>query len=127
MADSFDAVEIIQSILGTAVSGASVYKERSTRDDLEAHIVIRSTGTTNLEVVNIAQVNVNIYVPMWANGTVNRQKLKTIRSYIVNLIENAADPAGYYCVIDMAFSALLEDAKEGFDCFTIRYELTLNN
>ena len=126
MADNFDAVDIMQDILGTALSGAPVFKDRAPTDQAGYHVVIRSNANNSLEVVNVAQVNVNIYVPRWKNGMVDRFNLKTIRTLVNTKVNNASSPAGYYCVIDRAFSTLLEDVKKDFDCFTIRYEITLN-
>jgi len=124
MTDSLNAIKIIYDIIKTC--GVSVFKDRSPRDQAGEHIIVGSNGSTNLEVVNLAQVNVNIYIPKPKGGMVNRPRIETVRTAVYTLIANATGPAGYYCVIDQAFSALLEDAKEGFDVFTIRYEITLN-
>ena len=125
MADNLDAVDIIYDIIKSC--GVTVVKDRSSRDQDGEFIVIRSSGNTNLASVNVAQVNVNIFIPRPSNGMVNRPRVETLRTTITNLIKNASDPEGYYCVIDQVFSALLEDVRKDYDCFTIRYELTLNN
>ena len=126
MADNFDAVNIIQNILGTSLSGASVYKDRAPRNVEVEYIVVNSNACNSLDVVNVAQVNVNIFVPHLHDGTVDRQTIRTIRAAAHTAITNAASPAGYYCRIDRVFSAPVPDAREGYDCFSLRYELTLN-
>jgi len=125
MADNFDATKIIYNIIKNV--GVSVFKERPPRDQSGEHIIVRSNACNHGEYVNIPQVNVNIFIPKTANGMVNRDRIETIRTAVYTAISSAEDPEGYYCYIDRSFSALIEDAKEGFDCFTIRLELTLNS
>jgi len=124
MADNFDAEEIIYNIIKSC--GVTVFKNRSPRDQSGEHIIVRSIVDNKMEVVNVDQTAVNIFIVKPKDGMVNRARVKAVRTLVEGLIENASKPAGYYCVIDQSFSALLEDTKEGFDCFTIRYELTLN-
>lgn len=124
MADGFDSEEIIYEMIKTC--GVPVFKGPSPRDQEGNHVVVRSVVCNNIEVVNVAQVAVNIFVDKPDNGVIDRSSIKSLLTAIETLIKNASDPAGYYCVIDKIFSKTLESAKRGFDCFTIRYELTLN-
>lgn len=124
MADNFDAEEIIYDMIKNI--GVSVIKGRMTRDQKGEYINVRSNGCNHGEIVNIPRVNVNIYVPRTTDGLVNRARIKAIRTLVYNAISAADDPEGYYCIVDQSFSALLEDVRKGYDCFTIRYELTLN-
>jgi hypothetical protein len=124
MADNFDAEQIIYDMIKNV--GVAVFQDRPRRDRSGEYIVIRSNGCNYGEIVNIPQVNVNIFVPRTADGMVNRDRIEAIRTLIYNAISSADDPEGYYCIIDQSFSNLLEDVREGYDCFTIRYELTLN-
>ena len=124
MADNFDAEEIIYDMIKNV--GVSVFKGRVPRDKEGEYINVRSNGCNYDDVVNIPQVNVNIYVPRPAGGMVNRTRIKAIRTLVYNAISGADDPEGYYCIIDQSFSSLIDDVREGYDCFTIRYELTLN-
>lgn len=129
MADNFDAVEIIYDIIKTC--GPAVYKDKAPVDTLVEHVVINSPACGHGPVVNIPHVNVNIFVPRPKEGLVNRTRIKTIRTAVYNLIKASDGPDDYYCAIDRQFSALIEAGsneklKEGFDCFTIRFELTLN-
>ena len=124
MADNFDAVEIIYDAIKNILSG-KVFKDKAPRDQDGEHIVVNSPACNHSEVVNIPQVNVNIFVPKGANGMVDRARIKTLRSSIYTQIDSAS-PSGYYCYIDRSFSALLENVRDGYDCFTIRLELTLN-
>jgi len=125
MADNFDAVQITYDIIKTC--GVSVFQDRILKDQAGEYVVVGSNACNNLPAVNVAQVNVNIYIPRSTNGMPNRTRLEAVRTSILTLIGNATAPAGYYCVIDQIFSALLNDVREGYDCFTIRLELTLNN
>ena len=124
MADGFDSEEIIYEMIKTC--GVPVFKGPSPRDQEGNHVVVISIVCSNLEVVNTAPVAVNIFVVKPDNGVIDRSSMKALRTTIETMVKNAPKPAGYYCVIDKAFSKMLESAKRGFDCFTIRYELTLN-
>ena len=127
MADNFDAVDIIYDAIKSI--GVPVFLDRSPRDQSGEHVVVSSNTCAYDEVVNIPQVNVNIFVPRTSNGMINRTRVKALRTLVYNAVD-AASPDNY-CVIDQVFSALIESSrmssvKEAFDCFTIRYELTLN-
>ena len=124
MADGFDSEEIIYEIIKTC--GVPVFKGPSPRDQDGNHVVVISIVCNELEVVNVSQVAVNIFVTKPDNGVVDRAAIKALRTTIETLIKNASDPAGYYCAIDKIFSKPLESTKEGFDCYSSRYELTLN-
>jgi len=124
MADGFDSEEILHEMIQSV--GVPVYKGPAPLNLETEHIVIRAIVTTSLDVVNVIPVAINIYVPKPDNGMVNRDRLKAIRTLVRGLIANGSSPEGYYCVIDPAFSQIMEEAKKGFDCFTMRYELTQN-
>lgn len=124
MADNFDAVEIVYGVISSW--GVATYKDKSPENITTEHIVVNSpSGGASSFGTNDISVNVNIFIPVTANGMINRARLKAIRTGIRPLIE-AASPSGYYCYIDPEFSALLENVKKGFDCFIMRYLLTLN-
>ena len=122
MNDNFDAVEIVYAAISSV---GTVYKDKAPRDTSGTYVVVNSPSCAQRRFVNIPLVNVNIFVPKTSNGMVNRTSLKTIRTAVYSGVESA-DPEGYYCEIDRVFSALVEDVREGYDCFTIRFELTLN-
>ena len=125
MADNFDAVDIIYSVISTY--GVAAYKDKSPESPTSEHIVINSPAAGKSGFgTNDVYVNVNIFVPVTPNGMPNRTRIKAIRSALRALIEAAA-PAGYYCIVEFSFSQLIENVKPGFDCFTMRYLLTLNN
>jgi len=124
MADGFDSEEILYNIIEDC--GVMVYKGPAPTNKSGEHIVVRSIVTSNLPDVNVVPVAVNIYKPKTGNGMIDRTWFKAIRATIYSLVEAAASPSGYYCVIDRIFSQFIEDGKDGFDCFSIRYELTLN-
>jgi hypothetical protein len=130
MADNFDAVEIIYDIIKDC--GVDVFKDKTPTDTLGEHVVVASPACNHGRFVNIPMVNVNIFVPRPKGGMVNRTRIKEIRTAIYNAIDASSGPDGYYCAIDRAYSGLtessnLEKLKEGLDCFTIKYELTLNS
>ena len=126
MADNFDAVEIIYSLISGI--GVDVYKDKAPRDVSGEYVVVNSPtcgpGNSN-QTVNIAQANVNIFIPSPTDGMVNRDRLKALRTLVYSAVDGA-EVEDYYCWIDRSFSAPVEDARKGYDCFTIRYELTLN-
>jgi len=124
MADNFDAVDIVFSAL--ALVGVTAFKDKSPENQAGEHIVVNSPscGPSSF-ATNDSAVNVNIFVPVTPNAMVNRPRLEAIRSAVYAGIESS-DTSGYYCYIDNEFSALIENAKKGFDCFTIRYLITIN-
>lgn len=124
MADNFDAVDIIYSALDSIE--ISAWKDKSPEDTKVEHIVVNSPSAGPSSYgTNDVSVNVNIFVPPAPNGMINRARFKALMTAVSSGIESA-DTSGYYCAIDPEFSGLLEKAKKGFDCFTIRFLLTLN-
>jgi len=124
MADNFDAVDIIFSALASV--GVVAFKDKSPENQAGEHIVINSPSSgPSSYATNDTSVNLNIFVPVAPNAMVNRPRLEAIRSDVYTGIESA-NTSGYYCYIDKEFSALIENAKKGFDCFTIRFILTIN-
>jgi len=124
MADNFDAVDILYGVINPF--GVTTYKDKSPEGITTEHIVVNSPSSgPSGYATNDISVNVNVFVPVTPNGMPNRARFKTIRTGIKPLIE-AANPSGYYCYVDLEFTALIENAKKGFDCFTMRYLITLN-
>lgn len=124
MADNFDAVEILYGVVSPY--GVATFKDKAPEDQTGEHIVINSpSGGASSYATNDINVNVNIFLPVTANGMPNRTRFKTIRTAIRPLIE-AANPSAYYCYVDPEFFALIENAKKGFDCYSMRFLLTIN-
>jgi len=136
MADNFDAVEIIYD--NVSPYGIQCYKDLAPLEEVPGdegeHITINSpSGNKSGFATNDINVDINIFVPKTPNGMVNRTRIKTIRTGIKSLIESSGDPDGYYCVIDRGLTGLVRagsvenTSKAGYDCFVMRYILTLNN
>lgn len=124
MADNFDAVDIIYSAISSI--GVTAYKDKAPEGITGEHIALTSPSSAPSSYgTNDVVVNVNIFVPVTANGMINRTRLKAIRT-LVDAGVQSASTTGYYCDIDPEFSAFIDNAKKGFDCFTIRYLITIN-
>ena len=125
MADNFDAVDIAYDLVKDILT--DVFKDKSPENQSGEHIVINApSATPSGNFVSDVPVNINIFVPVTANKMINRTRIKTLRDSIYTEIDGSEDPEGFYCIKERAFSGPIEGAKEGFDCFSIRYFLTLN-
>ena len=75
------------------------------------------------EVVNNGTVNINVFVKNQSNGMPDRQLMKGTVRNIKSALRNIKHPFGMYWKSRIVWSESLGEAKEGFDCTNIRFEV----
>ena len=75
------------------------------------------------EVVNKGSVNINVFVKNQAKGRPDRQLMKGVTRKVKSALRNITPPFGMYWKSRIVWSEPLGEAKEGFDCTNIRFEV----
>lgn len=123
MADQFDIVDIIYDAVEPASAGFILYKDCSADGEKKNHITVRMLPINETEVVNKGPVNINIFVKKQANGMPDRQLMKGAVRNIMSALRNITPPFGMYWKSRIVWSEPLGEAKEGFECMNIRFEV----
>lgn len=123
MADQFDIVDIVYDVVEPTSVGFVLYKDRSGDGETKNHITIRMLTLNETEVVNKGPVNINIFVKKQANGMPDRQLMKGAVRKVKSALRNIIPPFGMYWKSRIVWSEPLGEAKEGFDCTNIRFEV----
>lgn len=123
MADQFDIVDIVYDVVEPTSVGFVLYKDRSDDGETKNHITIRMLTLNETEVVNKGPVNINIFVKKQANGMPDRQLMKGAVRKVKSALRNIIPPFGMYWKSRIVWSEPLGEAKEGFDCTNIRFEV----
>ena len=123
MADQFDIVDIVYDAIEPASTGFILYKDRSADGETKNHITVRMLPLNETEVVNKGVVNINIFVKNQSNGMPDRQLMKGTVRNIKSALRNIKPPFSMYWKSRIVWSESLGEAKEGFDCTNIRFEV----
>lgn len=123
MADQFDIVDIVYDAIEPASTGFILYKDRSADGETKNHITVRMLPLNETEVVNKGVVNINIFVKNQSKGMPDRQLMKGTVRNIKSALRNIKPPFGMYWKSRIVWSESLGEAKEGFDCTNIRFEV----
>lgn len=123
MADQFDIVDIVYDAVEPASTGFILYKDRSADGETKNHITVRMLPLNETDVVNKGVVNVNVFVKNQAKGMPDRQLMKGTVRNIKSALRNITPPLGMYWKSRIVWSESLGEAKEGFDCTNIRFEV----
>ena len=123
MADQFDIVDIVYDAVEPASTGFILYKDRSADGETKNHITVRMLPLNETEVLNKGVVNVNVFVKNQAKGMPDRQLMKGTVRNIKFALRNIKPPFGMYWKSRIVWSESLGEAKEGFDCTNIRFEV----
>lgn len=123
MADQFDIVDIVYDVVEPTSAGFVLYKDRSGDGETKNHITIRMLTLNETEVVNKGPVNINVFVKKQANGMPDRQLMKGAVRKVKSALRNIIPPFGMYWKSRIVWSESLGEAKEGFDCTNIRFEV----
>lgn len=123
MADQFDIVDIVYDVVEPTSAGFVLYKDRSGDGETKNHITIRMLTLNETEVVNKGPVNINVFVKKQANGMPDRQLMKGAVRKVKSALRNIIPPFGMYWKSRIVWSEPLGEAKEGFDCTNIRFEV----
>ena len=116
MADQFDIVDIVYDAVEPVSTSFILYKDRSGDGETKNHITIRMLTLNETDVVNKGSVNINVFVKKQKNGMPDRQLMKGVT-------RNITPPFGMYWKSRIVWSEPLGEAKEGFDCTNIRFEV----
>lgn len=125
MADQFDIVDIVYDVVEPTSAGFVLYKDRSGDGETKNHITIRMLTLNETEVVNKGPVNINVFVKKQANGMPDRQLMKGAVRKVKSALRNIIPPFGMYWKSRIVWSESLGEAKEGFDCTNIRFEVKI--
>lgn len=123
MADQFDIVDIVYDTVEPAVTGFVLYKDCSGDGETKNHITIRMLALSETDVVNKGTVNINVFVKKQKNGMPDRQLMKGVVRDIKSALRQIKPPFGMYWKSRIVWSESLGEAKEGFDCTNIRFEV----
>lgn len=123
MADQFDIVDIVYNAVEPAGIGFVLCKDRSGDGETKNHITIRMLALNETDVVNKGPVNINVFVKKQANGMPDRQLMKGTVRKVKSALRNIIPPFGMYWKSRIEWSEPLGEAKEGFDCMNIRFEV----
>lgn len=123
MADQFDIVDIVYDAVEPASTGFILYKDRSADGETKNHITVRMLALSETDVVNKGPVNINVFVKKQANGMPARQLMKGAVRNIKSALRNIKPPFSMYWKSRIVWSESLGEAKEGFDCTNIRFEV----
>ena len=123
MADQFDIVDIVYDAIEPASIGFILYKDRSADGETKNHITVRMLPLNETEVVNKGVVNINIFVKNQSKGKPDRQLMKGTVRNIKSALRNIKPPFSMYWKSRIVWSESLGEAKEGFDCTNIRFEV----
>lgn len=123
MADQFDIVDIVYDAVELAGTGFILYKDRSADGETKNHITVRMLPLNETEVVNKGVVNINIFVKNQSKGKPDRQLMKGTVRNIKSALRNIKPPFSMYWKSRIVWSESLGEAKEGFDCTNIRFEV----
>lgn len=123
MADQFDIVDIVYDAIELVVSGFILYKDCSGNGEEGDHVTIRPLSLGETTVVNKGNININVFVSKQINGMPDRQTMKWAVRNIKSALRNIKPPFGMYWKSRIVWSEPLGEAKEGFDCTNIRFEV----
>ena len=111
MADQFDIVDIVYNAVEPASTGFILYKDQSGDGEKRNHITIRSLALNGKDYVNKGSININIFVKRPSKGVSDRQlMIETVRGV-------------RFVLRDIVWSEPMGEAKDGFDCTNIRFEV----
>lgn len=123
MADQFDIVDIVYDAVEPVSTSFILYKDRSGDGETKNHITIRMLTLNETEVVNKGSVNINVFVKSQAKGWPDRLLMKGVTRRVKSALRNIRPPFGMYWKSRIVWSEPLGEAKEGFDCTNIRFEV----
>lgn len=123
MADQFDIVDIVYDAVEPISTSFILYKDRSGDGETKNHITIRMLTLNETEVVNKGIANINVFVKQQHNGMPSRQLMKESTRKIKSALREIKPPFGMYWKSRIVWSEPLGEAKEGFDCTNIRFEV----
>lgn len=125
MADEFDILDIVYNAIESV--GLTVYKQKSVTGEKNDHVVLTIPARNEFRISKKSPLYVNIFIKNFDNGMLNEDKMKEVKREIRRRLENLERviPKGMYFEYDVLFSQGLGEAKAGFDCCTIRLDISI--
>ena len=134
MANQFDIVDIVYDAVEPVSTSFILYKDRSGDGETKNHITIRIASLRYIRTPAVApsehlhdipqgSVNINVFVKNQAKGRPDRQLMKGVTRKVKSALRNITPPFGMYWKSRIVWSEPLGEAKEGFDCTNIRFEV----
>lgn len=119
--DQYDVIDFIFELINPALTGFKGFKDRA-KDGAEGkHFVVNALPwSENDDFINQGFVNVNLFVPLHANGMIDRQSMKTAVRAIKPLLKAiSTSNEGKYRNCEIIWTETI-DLKQGFDCKNIK-------
>lgn len=123
MADQFDIVNIVYESVEPVGAGFVLYKDRSGDGETGNHITIRTLALGEGRCVNKGIVNINVFVRRQANGMPCRPLMREAVRNVKSALREIKPPIGMYWKSRIVWSETIGEAKDGFDCTNIRFEV----
>lgn len=123
MADQFDILDIVTATVIDAGTGLKVFQGNSLRGEADEHIVVSYLPLNELSAVNKTYVNVNVFTKRFHDGEEDIERQKAVVRPVKKALKKISPPYGMYWKSRIVWSESLGEAKEGFDCTNIRFEV----
>lgn len=125
MADEFDIIDIVYKAVESV--GLTVYKRKSIAGEKDNHLVLTIPVCNEARILNKSPLYVNIFIRNFNNGMPDEDRMREVKREIRQRLENLESfvPKGMYFEYDILFSQNLGESKAGFDCCTIRLDISI--
>lgn len=119
--DQYDVIDFIFDLIDPVLTDFTGFKEKSEDGVKVNHFVVNALPwNENDDFLNQGFINVNLFVPLNANGMVKRQAMKAaVRAAKEPLLSISTDNEGKYRYCEIIWTETV-DLKEGFDCKNIK-------
>lgn len=123
MADQFDVLDIVTAAVIDASTGLKVFQGNTSRGEDDEHIVVAYLPLNELSVVNKTYLNVNVFTRRFSDGKEDIERQKAVVRPVKEALRKISTPYGMYWKSRIIWSESLGEAKDGFDCTNIRFEV----
>lgn len=119
--DQYDVIDFVFDQVEPVLTGFKGFKDKAEDGTEGNHFVVNALPwSENDEYLNQGFVNVNLFVPLHANGMIDRQPMKTaVRAVKPAIKAIGTSSEGKYRDCEIIWTETV-DLKEGFDCKNIK-------
>lgn len=119
--DQYDVIDFVFEQVEPVLTGFKGFKDKAEDGAEGNHFVVNALPwSENDDFINQGFINVNLFVPLNANGMVKRQEMKTaIRAAKPALKAINTNSEGKYRYCEIIWTETV-DFKQGFDCKNIK-------
>lgn len=123
--DQYDVVDFIFDLIEPALTDFKGFKDKSKDGQEGNHFVVNALPWSEDDLfLNEGFVNINLFVPLNANGMVRRQTMKAaVRAAKEPLRTIGTSAEGIYRACEIIWTETV-DLKEGFECKNIKLLIT---